>query len=396
MNFVLTKKQPLNEANYPFEITELPRNREFHTTYPAPVSFNIPATTKAVSEDTMQLLATWFCRGTRLTHNGVSIVTKHKPIVQWVYSFTPKYLKHYQNLGYTTTQQCYDYGQQLIARCTKASAIPFAYLEEAYKRIMSAFWNSSTVFFSPNSKTFPEVSAEKQTIADIKALTYAEDTSVNSRFTDEELKLYSRIFGVSIPNYCLRYSHLETPDGFARTPSVSMTDEFKLSYVSERKGGKEYSGSAYEPEDIYRKRKDGRKQIKQGIIQTPYTLKLDERPTPLVHSGLRAQLAEQVAWCCDTFKTTKDLTLLANGWGYCDTCGFYKTADGCQCGACLSQEAIELQQIRDAEANIQTFNTVYEHTLEEIAQWANENLPIDNMDNEEILRAVFNYFGSVR
>ena len=402
MNFVQTRRQPLNEANYPVNVLRFPRTFEFYQNYPAPKTFTIPEDYSVVYEDQMQLLATWFCRGTSITHRNKTMTPKPNRITsQWVYKFIPNIPKHYIQLGYTTTEAAYAYGQALIRKCTKASQIPFEDLEHAYHDIMSTFWNSPCKFYSPNKKTYLEVSAEKNTLKDIQDLTYAtgEQLAANNNYDDDTLALYARIFGVSIPQYTLRFSHFETEHGYAKTPSISMTSEYNLSYVSEKKGQYGYAGGTYDPlkgTSADTANKSRRKKIKQGIVQTPYALKRDEKPIALHAQGLRAQLAAQVDWCLDYFKRSHDQAILAEGWGYCERCGFYQLSVGCPCHLHPSLEEQELAAVHEAQENLQAFYSSYDNQIHEIAEWANENLPIEDMTEEEILRAVYNYFGAIR
>ena len=391
MNFVLTSKLALSPSSYGMDILDYPRTVDFYNTFPAPTRFCIPRDTYSVTDTQMQLLAIWFCRGTTLEHCDITIKT-HRPRPEWKYSFTSTLPQYYITKGFTTPQKAYDHGKYLIDLCTKASTIPFQDLEEAYKTIMSSFWESSCRFFSPNKKTYLEVSSEKATEKEIEELTEAsrEALQLCKIYSDKELDLYKRIFGIETPNYCKKITHYETEHGYAKLTSLQMTDEFKINYTKNSETA--YAGSSYNPNAGVPTDKQRYRKLKQGSAQVPFTLQLDEKPTPIHAEGLRAQLAEQVHWYLHQFKLTKDTSLLAPGWDYCEHCGFYQTTIGCPCHLHPSEEELELQQIKEAQENLALFYECYDTSLLEIARWAEESLKIEYMTNKQILNAVKKHF----
>ena len=359
MKYVKTFRQQLVEAEYPVSIMNYQRNRDFYQAYPAPKLFNLEDTQlkqQEFSKDDMQLLAIWYCRGTQLKFKETILQHKH-PVDSWGYQFIPQVPKHYILMGKTTSQLAYDYGKQLIDRCTKASRIPFSVLELAYKKIMIGFWpyivTHRLKMNSPNEKTYLEVKAEMDTLKDIRALTFASSHAlqVAEKYNDEELLHYSKVFGIELPRYSLAYDLQKTEHhGFAIKPCIKLDDSFSIAsgkpaekvHLAEDKSKNRPAGVIR-----YENNNAGYAAFDDDRPIIPTTLRRDAQPVRLQNKAFIAQLAEQIDWYLATFNETHDPMLLAEGWGFCNNCGFYQLNEGCDCGLHTTIELEELNTIQE-------------------------------------------------
>lgn len=218
MQYVYTKKQALIEAKYTTaEVLNTTHDRDFYVSHPAPVSFTIDMTeldydARRVSEDDMYLLSVWYNRGTRIGVKAQTIACKN-PRAQWNYSFVDSLPAAYITRGCTTAKKAYDFGKELIARCSKASKIPNKNLEDGYKAIMHLCMRNGVYALSPNPKTWLEVKAEREAAKEIYDLYSI--IPAPAELSDIELHFYARVFEIEMPRWFLRANHIKTNYGYA-------------------------------------------------------------------------------------------------------------------------------------------------------------------------------------
>ena len=348
MKFVKTFRAPLSTNQYTWDIftsDNLQNLFSFHQSYPAPVNFMLKPNLKyAVSEKVLQVLAMWYLQGTVFTYRKgfsdstdlpIKSLTCKKPQPRWAYEFVDKLPSHYVKAKCTNAQDAYAYGQRLIDAVNKANQIAFPVLEEAYKALARTLLSNAPRLkvYSPNAKTILEVKTELQAAKELAELAQATadfsseaDLLVNL-YNEWELNLYSRVFDIQMPEWSLKFKMLYTKHGFAQVPELHMTN------TAASTANSDYDGADAD--------------FQESMNKIPYTLRRDSLPTSIHKRNLTIELAQTISWYLHTFKETKDQTLLSPDWGYCENCGFYQRAEGCQCGAIPSLEDIELSIIED-------------------------------------------------
>lgn len=337
MKYVKTNKMTLVSTEYPSNIIFENRDREFYKHFPAPATFNVPMNSKEypyINSSAFQILAIWYCRGTTLNFPNNSIKTR-MPRDAWHYQFTDYVPRYYIERKATTTQAAYELGTKLIAACTKATQIPFHYLEQAYKDIMKACISNHILAYSPNAKTYLEANSELEVQADLEAL-YDYDPAVTIPYTDEELNFYARVFDITLPEWFIKNINIKTKHGYAVCPCIDSSG--KNSYNSD------YAGNLAA---------DGENQS-----NIPYSLRRDGQPQKIVNTQAdRVRLSELITYYLN-LPLEDRLEFFAFGYGYCPDCNtYFPLLDGCACGKLPPMDEFEFTQLKEAYKNYEQSST---------------------------------------
>ena len=328
MYYVKTaRKQLANEVYNPETVFAANRDRGFYLTFPAPIRFNVNMGTMLdfgymLDSSAVQLLATWYCRGTQLSINNYNLPMCPHPRSEWTYEFVNDLPQTYINRGICRPAEALAFGRRLIEACTKTSRIPFEHLEQAYKVIIKFTIQHGVYATSPNAKTYLEAKAELEANKEFEGM-IGSTPHIDTPYTTEELEFYAKVFDIELPHAYITASHVRTKHGFATCPYICNSVEYKpYRYDTTEK--------AYDP------------------TKAPYTMTKDALPIEIINQELyRNRLAEQVTYFLGL--PIEEQRTFMTKYDYCELCHeYYLINTGCYCGANLPLEEIELSELKDA------------------------------------------------
>jgi hypothetical protein len=358
MKFVKVNKVKLSETTLSAAILydDDVSPAEFFQMFDAPAKFELTKApflndgdTPAYPTKVLSILGVWYLRGTAITFPNGQTLQTNNPHPEYRYSFVDNLPEFYIKRGATSTDKAYKLGQELIAKAIKASQLytektimlehpitkepiqetlrDYSRLEAAYKKIARALLDSrlynrysKAYFESPNTKTWTEVFAERNLDAELEAICEVSVQAKNARqkYTDEEIAFYSRVFGLEMPEYFLRYRYSKKRHGYAVIPVLDTKAYATMSF--DGKDNRMYAANLGEYGDI-------------EIL--PYTLQIDGLPRRLdnIDTINYTKNAEAIDFFLSLPKQEM-VTFIADGYGYCFKCkSFYEEAEGCPCHA---------------------------------------------------------------
>jgi hypothetical protein len=208
-----------------------------------------------------------------------------------------------------------DYSKAQIEKCKQFNLGDYDCAEQWYKDLMHDCIAHGLKMFSPNKKTYYEVTAEID-FEKCKEVLPAGLRPLNQ----EELSFlhkYAPAYGVEIPKFMWRYNTRKTDHGYTEEPErvyggMSNTDWSKVIY--------DYRNAQRNPETILPKN------VRGGL-----------RVQSMDNDKLIREAYTQLVWL---MKHMKDEALMP-GYKRCPVCHeIYKESQGCECGACPGYDFI--------------------------------------------------------